>query len=542
LGSGEGHGRHRETWMRVLKNPPAQGGWNGRKVDAGTGEALPGLGTAVREETVRITDNGKSHRAGRESEGVIVATTARTTQPGQSEAPLLHRCRCGKGGVGECSMRARSTGLESTRALQRVLYRTAKQQPDRRFHALFDKVVRSDVLARAWSEVRANKGAPGVDGVSISDVEASGVDAFLQDIAASLRDRTYRPAPLRRVNIPKAGKPGRTRPLSIPTVRDRTVMTAAKIVLEAVFEADFRPASFGFRPKRSAHQALEVIRIEANRGRDWVLDADLTDCFGSISHEALRAQLARRVFDKEMLKLVSAWLKQGVLEAGAVTDPVSGTPQGSPISPLLCNVALNVLDEAWEQQGRRIGVLVRYSDDFVILCASKARAEEARRRVEALLFALGVQLNPEKTRMVHLSRGKQGFDFLGFHLHKVESWRWRGKWYLQRWPSRATMVSLRARIKAKTDPSQVGRSLDDVVGSLNPLLRGWHGYFRYGNSSQAFARINEYVHLRLATYMSRKHGRKGLSWTGRYDYAWLQTTGIYRLRGTARPEAVHALR
>lgn len=169
-------------------------------------------------------------------------------------------------------------------------------------------------------------------------------------------------------------------------------MTAAKIVLEPIFEADFRPASFGYRPKRSAHQALDVIRIEANRGRDWVLDADITDCFGSISHEAIMAQLARRVFDKEMLKLVRAWVKQGVLEGGVVTDPVSGTPQGSPISPLLSNIALNVLDAEWEQQGRRIGVFVRYSDDFVILCASKERAEQARQMVMSILSRLGLQL------------------------------------------------------------------------------------------------------------------------------------------------------
>jgi RNA-directed DNA polymerase len=188
-------------------------------------------------------------------------------------------------------VRARSTakadGLDTSRALQRVLYRSAKQDPNRRFHALFDKVARSDILWRAWDEVRANRGAPGVDGVTIQVVEASGVAGFLQELAAALGAGTYRPAPLRRVNIPKPGRPGQTRPLSIPCVRDRVAMTAAKLVLEPIFESDFLPASYGFRPKRSAHQALEAVRVEANRGAEWVLDADVRDCLGVASHSPL---------------------------------------------------------------------------------------------------------------------------------------------------------------------------------------------------------------------------------------------------------------
>src|SRR5215217_5525244 len=190
--------------------------------------------------------------------------------------------------IGECPVRARSTaradGLDASRALQRVLYRSAKQQPDRRFHALYDKVARSDILWRAWDEVRANRGAPGVDGVTIDAVEASGVAAFLEQLATELRVGTYRPKPLRRVDIPKPGQPGRTRPLQIPCVRDRVAMTAAKLVLEPIFEADFLPSSYGFRPKRSAHQACDAVRVEANRGREWVLDADVRDCLGVASH------------------------------------------------------------------------------------------------------------------------------------------------------------------------------------------------------------------------------------------------------------------
>jgi RNA-directed DNA polymerase len=434
-------------------------------------------------------------------------------------------------------------GLDKTRALQRVLYRSAKEEPGRRFHALYGHVVRSDVLARAWSDVRVNRGAPGVDGVSIADVEASGVNAFLHELATALRERTYRPAPLRRVYIPKAGETARnaSRPLSIPTVRDRVAMAAAKIVLEPIFEADFLPVSFGFRPKRSAHMACEAIRVEANRGADWVFDADLSNCFGSISHDALMSLIERRVSDRDMLKLLRSWLRVGVLENGIITDTAAGTPQGSPISPLLANVALHVLDDAWQRDDWRLGVLVRYCDDFVVVCATSARAEEARRRVSDILALLGLRLNADKTRIACLTRGAQGFEFLGFHHHKVESFRWPGHWYLQRWPSRRAMVSIRAKVRAATDKRFGGTPWAIVVANLNHVLRGWTAYFRYGNSARKFQDIDLYVHERLAILASRKHGLPGWN-LGRFDWNWLKSLRVYRLQGTTRWGTPHAWR
>ena len=458
-------------------------------------------------------------------------------QPDSSDGP--------QGGNAALSARSvsRAEGVNAFQALQRVLYRSAKQDPKRRFHALYDKLTRRDVMWRAWVDVATNQGAPGVDGVSIADIDEGGVEAvraFLDELAAELEAETYRPQPLRRVDIPKPGQPGKSRPLSIPCVRDRVVMTAAKSILEPIFEAQFLPCSFGFRPKRSAHQALEVVRTTANKGAVWVLDADISDCFGSLAFDAIVSEMEKRVSDRKMLKLIRAWLRVGVLEGGVVTDSVTGAPQGSSVSPLMANIVLHVLDEAWSRQGHRLGTLVRYCDDFVVLAPTRARVVEAKARIEAVLEPLGLRLHPDKTRIACLAEGQEGFVFLGFEHRMRESRKWRGRWYLNRWPSPRAMASIRAKVKQRTARRFASLPLEAVVESLNPVLRGWGAYFRYGNSSQKFSAIDSYVHLRMATLASTKHGLHGRNWATRFTYGWMTDLGVYRLSGKVRYRAASA--
>ena len=435
--------------------------------------------------------------------------------------------------------------VDPVRQLQRRLWVAAKRSPERRFHALLDRISRRDVLGEAWRRVKANRGAAGVDRETLDRVEQYGVERMLDELRVALCGGTYRPQPVLRRYIPKAD--GRQRPLGIPTVRDRVAQMATTIVLEPIFEADFRASSYGFRPKRSATEALETLRLQGARGGNHVLDADIRDYFGSIDHDKLLKLVGLRISDRRVLKLVRQWLAAGVMEEGRWRATRTGTPQGGVISPLLSNIYLHVLDRVWEDRCAPLGTLVRYADDFVIMCATNAAVEEARQRVSTVLTRLGLELHPEKTRLVDLSRGREGFDFLGCHLHKRMSgpiWErtHRRVYYLHRWPSRRAMTRVRARVRALTSRSRCHEDLRRVIAAVNPVLRGWAQYFRTGNAADHFVQIDSYVEERLRGLLlkragSRLHAGRAEAWRRPF----FEALGLIRLRGTIQyPGVAHA--
>lgn len=458
------------------------------------------------------------------------------TTPAEGRDPALVARVAG----GKCEgMAARPNNpVDKVRELQHALFRAAKRDPGRRFHALFDRIWRSDVLQRAWERVRKNHGAAGIDGESLSMIEQRGVGQFLAELADEIRLGRYRPQPVRRVYIPKPD--GKQRPLGIPTVKDRVVQMATKLVIEPIYEAGFEECSYGFRPKRSATDALEKLRIVGGRGHHFVIDGDIKSYFDTIDKTMLMELVSRRICDRRVLKLLRKWLEAGVMEEGNVRHEATGTPQGGVISPLLANIYLHELDREWQSNWQHLGVLVRYADDFVVMCRRESQATEAMQRLREIFARLRLTLHPEKTKLVQIGLGRDGFEFLGCYLRIVKS-HFKGRTYLFRWPSVKSMRKVRTRICELTDRRRRAgmKDVDDVIGDLNPVLRGWGNYFRTGNASKQFTAIDYCVWRRITRLLAKLRRRRGASlgssWA-RMRREWpmsrLREHGLHKLLGT----------
>lgn len=406
--------------------------------------------------------------------------------------------------------------VERTTELQSKLYQAAKRDPSRRFHGLYDKLYLTYILQAAWERVRRNDGAPGIDQQSLAEIEAGGVGEFLAEIAQALREKTYRPQPVRRVYIPK--EPGRTRPLGIPTVRDRVVQAAAKLVLEPIFEADFAGTpSFGFRPGLGQHDALAVVDQNSRAGYRWVVDADVERFFDTLDHQQLMTALRRRISDGEMLRLIYRWLKAGHLDEGSWHDTDEGSPQGSVISPLLGNVYLHAFDRAQQGEKSFVGRLVRFADDFVIQCGTRQHAERALAWAREQLARLGLRLNPEKTRIVE---DREGFDFLGFQHRRVDCLQKAGRASrgTLRWPGRKTQRKFRDHIRELVGPPlRLRAHWSERLGALRRYLVGYCHYYRHGQSTRTFRKLDYYVECRI----SRNYARSQPTGKKRKPRNWL---------------------
>lgn len=421
---------------------------------------------------------------------------------------------------------------DNIRELQRKLYRKAKQEKEYRFYLLYDKIYRLDILNHAYRLVKANKGAPGIDGETFGSIEEreGGAEKYLEEIAGALKRKDYKPQAVRRVNIPKPA--GGKRPLGIPIIKDRVVQMAVKIVIEPIFEADFQENSYGFRPKRSAHQAVEDVRNHLLKGKTDVIDADISKYFDTIPHDRLMQLVAKRIVDKQILKLIKMWLKAPIVEEREdgkkeYKGNDKGTPQGGVISPLLANIYLNVLDTLWavKKVQERLGArLVRYADDSVVLC--RGNTDRILTGIKRVLEDLGLTLNEEKTRIVDARQ--ESFDFLGFSIGMKRGLR-TGKIYPHTEPSKKALKHIRSEIKKLTTERYSATPTEVVIRRVNEVARGWVGYFRFGNCTKTMSALKGYLVYRMRIYLRRKHHYRSFG-CKRYPYRYyFDSLGLYEV-------------
>jgi RNA-directed DNA polymerase len=421
---------------------------------------------------------------------------------------------------------------EEIRELQRKLYRKAKQEKEYRFYLLYDKIYRPDILNHAYRLVKANKGAPGIDGETFGNIEEreGGAEKYLEEIAGELKRKEYKPQAVRRVYIPKTA--GGKRPLGIPVIKDRVVQMAVKIVIEPIFEADFQENSYGFRPKRNAHQAVEDVNNHLLKGKTDVIDADISKYFDTIPHDRLLQLVAKRIVDKQILKLIKMWLKAPIVEEREdgkkeYKGNEKGTPQGGVISPLLANIYLNVLDTLWavkkvqEKLGAR---LVRYADDSVILC--RGNADRILKGVKLVLNDLGLSLNEGKTRIVDARQ--EMFQFLGFSIG-IKRGKRTGREYPHTEPSKKALKHIRSEIKRLTTEQYSAVPTEDVIKRVNEVARGWVGYFRFGNCTKAMYSFKRYLVYRMRIYLRRKHHYRSFGYKAFPDRYYYDSLGLYEV-------------